>query len=619
MKRIITITVFCISLFAHNMYAQEYDTDQQLTQEAIKTAADFFVEQNMDKPLPEDIKQNFINDVLNEGLGMKEANALLRRFKKKYLTSKFYETNPVLEKAFYPPASKGPIACISEGFEDAVIGLSLQTRQTKDECGSNENLIPSTIDYDPDTPPANGVNFAIVNSGNDEIVAGASNGTFFLDRAKTGARSIRINQNLTAYEDREVDILKRTFKIEASELTFDFAMVMEDGQLSNDHTGEESYLRWKLFKGFKLFDTGCYAINDHRLINTPIDYPIGGGVTQDWVFSEWETVSINVSHFIGDTVTLSIEVADCGLGGHGGYAYIDNIESCEDEVDCCDLQPGFSTTSSNYCDYSFTGTNAGTICPSQNFSWTVNGKTVGNQETLDYTFPASGTYQVCYTICSNSSGLGRGEECCETYCEDVTVVCERICSGPQGCVYIAVEEDGFGNCTGAQANLICSSPDIDYVEWSWALNTVTNVTCAPFTYCPLPTDYSAPFTTFSTSWSGAYAGNNLYFKAIVHYDDGTTCEFIDWVTLTCDGSGGGGGIGLQLHPNPLKSGSIISFEGMEIEEIATIEVFDLYGNEKLSVKPSKQSFSVGNLTAGIYLVRFNNTNGAVIQKKLIID
>jgi hypothetical protein len=38
---------------------------------------------------------------------------------------------------------------------------------------------------------------------------------------------------------------------------------------------------------------------------------------------DWSTVTVDLSAYIGQTVTLEFETGDCSLGGHFGYAYID--------------------------------------------------------------------------------------------------------------------------------------------------------------------------------------------------------------------------------------------------------------------------------------------------------
>jgi gliding motility-associated-like protein len=56
---------------------------------------------------------------------------------------------------------------------------------------------------------------------------------------------------------------------------------------------------------------------------------------------DWSTVSVDLSAYVGQTVTLEFETGDCSLGGHYGYAYIDaigcsplefNVQYCVDQT-----------------------------------------------------------------------------------------------------------------------------------------------------------------------------------------------------------------------------------------------------------------------------------------------
>jgi hypothetical protein len=46
---------------------------------------------------------------------------------------------------------------------------------------------------------------------------------------------------------------------------------------------------------------------------------------QDLVYTNWNCENIDVSQYIGQSVTLEIIIADCGLGGHFGYVYLDDF------------------------------------------------------------------------------------------------------------------------------------------------------------------------------------------------------------------------------------------------------------------------------------------------------
>jgi PKD repeat protein len=48
---------------------------------------------------------------------------------------------------------------------------------------------------------------------------------------------------------------------------------------------------------------------------------------------DWSTVSVDLSDYVGQTVTLEFETGDCSLGGHYGYAYIDAISCSSNQID----------------------------------------------------------------------------------------------------------------------------------------------------------------------------------------------------------------------------------------------------------------------------------------------
>jgi gliding motility-associated-like protein len=43
----------------------------------------------------------------------------------------------------------------------------------------------------------------------------------------------------------------------------------------------------------------------------------------DVFYKKWTSVSVDLTHYIGQTVTITFQTFDCSLGGHFGYAYID--------------------------------------------------------------------------------------------------------------------------------------------------------------------------------------------------------------------------------------------------------------------------------------------------------
>lgn len=188
------------------------------------------------------------------------------------------------------------------------------------------------------------------------------------------------------------------------------------------------------------------------------------------------------------------------------------------------------------------------------------------------------------------------------------------------CVDVFVTGNSSGqNCISAKANIANCFTNVKKVDWFWDLpeQNPSGPVFINTTY-EYPFESDPPLDLSVISYPGD-PSPVLLFRALITYNDDTECVTDGVELLLCDNMNGGGIPGINLYPNPLKTGTEVSFEGMEVENIDTIEVFDIHGNQKVSMKPSKQSFSVRDLTSGIYIVRFTNTNNEVIQKKLIIE
>lgn len=61
---------------------------------------------------------------------------------------------------------------------------------------------------------------------------------------------------------------------------------------------------------------------------------------------------------------------------------------------------------------------------------------------------------------------------------------------------------------------------------------------------------------------------------------------------------------IAVYPNP--ASSILTFDLGDNRDIQTIKLYDVLGNEKLNVHPSKGSINVENMVPGVYIVVFSN-------------
>ncbi|MGZ3864783.1 MAG: PKD domain-containing protein [Bacteroidia bacterium] len=106
------------------------------------------------------------------------------------------------------------------------------------------------------------------------------------------------------------------------------------------------------------------------------------------IFKPWTTVSVDLSGYIGQSVTIRFTTYDCGLGGHYGYAYIDG--SCS---------PLAINQSHVLCSNGFT-----TLCAPAGFaSYTWNGPGVTNTTGQCLVVTNGGTYSVQMTSVTGCS------------------------------------------------------------------------------------------------------------------------------------------------------------------------------------------------------------------------
>ncbi len=328
MRKTKLLALGCLLLATTYGFAQNFGNDSvndKNTIEALQKTVDLYVQQNMDIEIPEKDKQEILLNSQLEGFTSKETQQQLVEFKKIYLRSRFLKENPSLDYTAILEKGDGSrmAGCLSQGFESLVFGFGLKSGLTVVSCIDNSNLNIGILNTDPNNIPPN-AKATIVNSGNDPIVAAAG---YTLDRANSGSRALKINQASSVGEGREVDIVSKTFVVDDDIMTFDFATVME--WPTNPHNNNLPYFKYEIFKGASRIVDDCYGVTDTRLTNTTIMTP------DRTVFSEWETVTIDLAAYVGDTVTIKFEMADCGLNGHFGYTYIDNIENCGPPAPTC--------------------------------------------------------------------------------------------------------------------------------------------------------------------------------------------------------------------------------------------------------------------------------------------
>jgi len=122
-------------------------------------------------------------------------------------------------------------------------------------------------------------------------------------------------------------MIKYTFTVNSTNVNFSFryAMVLQDP--SSHSPNEKPFFQYMVLKGNRSYFSNLSQIISSKKFtadgNNPFYNNLGNGI----IYKDWSTECINLSNYIGQEVSILFFVADCALGGHGAYAYIDCL--CE--------------------------------------------------------------------------------------------------------------------------------------------------------------------------------------------------------------------------------------------------------------------------------------------------
>lgn len=159
-------------------------------------------------------------------------------------------------------------------------------------------------------------------SGNDPI-AGIS-----VVPSNGGNQSLRLGN---AINGNGTELIAKTITVDANEniLGFYYAVVLQDPGHSHDDQPAFSVRAYDCSTGKELPNV-CDLGNGSNIAVADANNPffqskIYGG--ENLVWRDWSRVQINLSKYIGKNVIIVFNVKDCNLGGHFGYAYLDNLFS----------------------------------------------------------------------------------------------------------------------------------------------------------------------------------------------------------------------------------------------------------------------------------------------------
>jgi hypothetical protein len=126
--------------------------------------------------------------------------------------------------------------------------------------------------------------------------------------------------------DAHADMLAKTFVVSAehSVIRFSYAAVLQDGA---DHSPTQESSFW-----VRVLDASGVTIPGVVHLFGVSDKLIAGDSSSlvqkpgtDVFYRDWTRASIDLSQYVGKTVTVQFITEDCSLGGHFAYAYVDDF------------------------------------------------------------------------------------------------------------------------------------------------------------------------------------------------------------------------------------------------------------------------------------------------------
>ncbi len=149
-----------------------------------------------------------------------------------------------------------------------------------------------------------------------------------LNVVNQGNFSIRLGNSLTS---GQTEMIKYTFLVTTANKNFAFryAMVMQDP--GHQPSALQPAFSYMLFKGANWTDwtvsTNTITSNTFAADSTN---PFFSKAAGDVLWKNWTIECIDLTNYVGQTVSIIFSTKDCALGAHFGYAYIDGL--CESNL-----------------------------------------------------------------------------------------------------------------------------------------------------------------------------------------------------------------------------------------------------------------------------------------------
>lgn len=233
---------------------------------------------------------------------------------------------------------------------------------------STSNLLPYAPNSTPDTPLEVA---GLVSPGYDSRLASLAT-PVLIDRVRTGERAIKLNNNSTGATTYGYDVtsMSKRFIVNSNIISFSFSLIVQDP--SHGITDQPHFIVRLYDKNDVLVDDLCIVadVDDTDRFQSVMasGYPL--------LYTGWQCANLYADRIpYGEEARLEFIITDCGLGGHYGTVYIDDICTAND------CKPAFGEVHLDVSNFT-------PVCPA--FPFNVTGTFTAPQN-INTTPPQSGT------------------------------------------------------------------------------------------------------------------------------------------------------------------------------------------------------------------------------------
>jgi hypothetical protein len=649
MKKTLKIALFsCLFLYSFSVLAQttekEYlDAEKIRIDQVYATEVEIeaYISTNLSSyVLTQTIIDNVTNGLLSEGItAQTEIDAALLEAKKSELRKLYFITFP--NKVVFYNTTTIPyelrLNCLNGGFENSAIPTA-----TYSFFSSGSRIIngcATLADTNPQPAPANN-NFnaratvmSSIDSGYlqfDPTLNVATRGFIQIPTISPngGNHSIKLN---VSNGGKDVTTMRRNVFIgaTASTLDYEFSLLLQDS--NHNDLAQRPFFRVDLIVNGVVVNTRCIRAEPNCIFtrshatSTPID--------RDILYSGWRCDQIDVTNYRNRNAILEFTIGDCGLNGHFGTVYIDNI--CG--FTCASPAFGALTTNplNSTCPDLINNTPyqvCGTFTPPINS--VLNDIVIGVSQNGEASVPITGGQlqitgnNYCFSFNPNVFGNSPSGN---TYQFQITANYTQTCSGlvtnPSNTTFASVT---FTNC--CYPNLTLTSPGDDMTnltipistihlersDWITASNFIgignnvfqNGVVYHALNFVDLTPGFDAingsQFAAYPEGCSASYVyRNQASDNIILPSENETKVELIKTER------------GLSIHPNPSSNSIEILMKNAKFKKVSIVTIDGKMVFESNSESTDKLSIDVSTYANGIYIVTVISDDGQQFSQKLI--